>query len=221
MSTRQTKPKPKQGQGRGTLSRAVVLEMSARLFNRRGFDRTSMNDIAHALGVTKPSLYHYFPSKDAILLASIEEAGDVFEEKLRGVLSEARPAFAQLREVMLLYAQGMRSDVFRALVLADERALSKTGRGLVIKAKRRINEAVENLIRRAAEDGAIEVMDPRLASYAIFGMYNWMAVWRRDDWENNTDAIEAAFESMMLYGLTGKVGRGAAPPAASRRRVGA
>lgn len=187
--------------GRGTLSRAVVLETAARLFNVRGFDRTSMNDIAEELGVTKPSIYYYFPSKDAILLGAIKEAGASFETKLRKIVNDGRTPYEQFLDVMRMYVDGMRWEVFRTLILADERTLSKAGRDQVMKAKRRINDAVEDLMRRAAAQGQMRVSDPHYATFAIFGMINWMAIWRRGDWSKNAAEIEKTFEEVMLRGV--------------------
>lgn len=189
--------------GRGTLSRSVVLETAARLFNVRGFDRTSMNDIAEELGVTKPSIYYYFPSKDAILVGAIKEAGASFETKLRKITNDGRAPYEQFLDVMRLYVDGMRWEVFRTLILSDERTLSKAGRDQVMKAKRRINDAVESLIRRASEAGQMKVDNPHYATFAIFGMLNWMAIWRRGDWGKNAKEIEKTFERMMLFGVSG------------------
>lgn len=194
------------GRGRGTLSHGVVLEAAARLFNAQGFDRTSMNDIAEELGVTKPSIYYYFPSKDAILVGAIKEAGATFEGKVRKAAGDGRAPYEQFREVIRLYLEGMRWEVFRTLILADERTLSKAGRDQVMKSKRRINEAVESLITHAVEQGEMSVVNAHYATYAIFGMLNWMAIWRRNDWDKNAEEIEATFEQMILKGVAGDAG---------------
>lgn len=191
--------------GRGTLSRSVVLETAARLFNIQGFDRTSMNDIAAALGVTKPSLYYYFPSKDELLNASITEAASGFEKVLEDTISGDLPAIEKLRIVMRHYARAMRADVFRALILADERTLTKAGVKLVTASKRQINNVVIDLLTQAQKDGAIEISDPKTVSFALFGMYNWMAFWRGQDWDTNADQIELVFEDFMLNGVRGRL----------------
>lgn len=201
------------GRGRGTLSHGVVLDVAARLFNAKGFDRTSMNDIAEELGVTKPSIYYYFPSKDAILVGAIKEAGASFEGKVRQVINDGRAPYDQFRDVIRLYLEGMRWEVFRTLILADERTLSRSGKDQVIKSKRRINEAVEALIRRAEEKGQMSVVNAHYATFAIFGMLNWMALWRRGDWSKNAEEIEATFEQMILSGVAGNI----APKPSGRR----
>lgn len=204
-ATKTSRASAQVGRGRGTLSHGVVLEAAAKLFNAKGFDRTSMNDIAEELGVTKPSIYYYFPSKDAILVGAIKEAGASFEGKVRQVVSDGRSPYDQFRDVIRLYLEGMRWEVFRTLILADERALSKAGKDQVLKSKRRINEVVEALIRRAEEKGEMNVVSPHYATFAIFGMLNWMALWRRGDWTKNAAEIDETYEQMILSGVSGAV----------------
>ena len=53
----------------GEQSRTNILETALRLFRERGFDETTMRDIASACGLSLGAAYHYFPSKEALVLA--------------------------------------------------------------------------------------------------------------------------------------------------------
>src|SRR4051794_15370351 len=55
--------------------REQILDVAVQVFARRGFHGTSMNDVAHAAGVTKPVLYQHFDSKQDLYLALIGEVG--------------------------------------------------------------------------------------------------------------------------------------------------
>jgi AcrR family transcriptional regulator len=59
-------------QERGTRSRLSILEAAARVFDLRGFDAASTNEILASTGLTRGALYHHFPSKEAIALALLE-----------------------------------------------------------------------------------------------------------------------------------------------------
>ena len=70
--------------GAATSSRADeqrrrVLALAAEIFSRRGFRATSMNEIAAAVGLSKPTLYHYFRSKEELL---VRIYSDVLDESL-------------------------------------------------------------------------------------------------------------------------------------------
>src|ERR1700723_4155345 len=65
-------------------SRQEILRTAARLFQQRGYDATSMNDVAASLKLSKGGLYHHFQSKDEILFEIMNHAMDITEERVLG-----------------------------------------------------------------------------------------------------------------------------------------
>src|SRR5262245_40855958 len=63
-------------------SRQEILRTAARLFQQRGYDATSMNDVAAALKLSKGGLYHHFQSKDEILFDLMDHAMDITQERV-------------------------------------------------------------------------------------------------------------------------------------------
>jgi AcrR family transcriptional regulator len=63
-------------------SRQEILRTAARLFQQRGYDATSMNDVAAALKLSKGGLYHHFQSKDEILFEIMNHAMEITEERV-------------------------------------------------------------------------------------------------------------------------------------------
>ncbi len=188
--------------GRGNISAEIVLETAAKLFYERGYDRTSMNEIAAALGVTKPSLYYYYPSKGALLLACIHEAGLIFNSKVDQIAEAQMSPGDKVTAIFRAYADALRSNIHRVLILADRRALSDEGVQVMAKAKGRINTVVERLIQEAIDTGEFREVDPRQAANAAFGMFNWMAVWRGEAAFRDS-SIDEAFIDFALHGLKG------------------
>ena len=62
-------------------SRQEILRTAARLFQQRGYDATSMNDVAAALKLSKGGLYHHFQSKDEILFEIMNHAMEITQER--------------------------------------------------------------------------------------------------------------------------------------------
>ena len=67
-----------------------ILSVSAKLFLEKGFDKTSMNDIATTAGISKGAIYHHFQSKDAIIKAVTEKKAQVIKETMNNWLSEMK-----------------------------------------------------------------------------------------------------------------------------------
>ena len=157
---------------RGTLTRQIVLESAVDLFNRLGYDRTSMNDIAAALGITKPALYHYFSAKEKIFTASIEHAADIVGSALDDGIPSGGSPLERVEAFISAYAQALAHPVFRSLILADERVLDAEGKAAIRACKRETQARFEALLREAGG----ECIDARALARVIFGAFNWSVV---------------------------------------------
>ncbi len=156
-----------------------MYEHAARLFAERGFAGTSLQDVADAMGITRPALYYYVSSKDELLAKLVTEV----TEGPAAVLAEidARPGLdpaAKLRELVRLTAlrQATQPARFRLLVRSEAELppdLSKTherGRRVVLK-------AVAGIVEQGVIAGQFRPVDSRVAALAVLGMCNWVAFW--------------------------------------------
>ena len=82
---------PRRPRGRPGNDQETVLRRAIDLFNRQGYDATSISDLASDLGVTKSAVYHHFPSKEALLAAALDEA-------LEGLTAAVASAAAATRD---------------------------------------------------------------------------------------------------------------------------
>src|SRR5438552_18037488 len=83
-----------------TDSRQDILRTAARLFQQRGYDATSMNDVAAALRLSKGGLYHHFQSKDEILFNLMSHAMDITEERVIAPAKQIPDPEQRLRTVI-------------------------------------------------------------------------------------------------------------------------
>ena len=70
---------------RGSQTKENILQVASQLFDQKGYDRTSMNEIAEALGITKPSLYYHFKDKERLVLAVVQRASHSLLDDLQVV----------------------------------------------------------------------------------------------------------------------------------------
>src|SRR6266481_4600210 len=83
--------------------RQEMLRTSARLFQRQGYDGTSMNDVAAALKLSKGGLYHHFQSKDEILFNLMDHAMDITEERFINPVKAIANPEERLRTLIRLH----------------------------------------------------------------------------------------------------------------------
>src|SRR5256886_17321047 len=84
-------------------SRQEILRTAARLFQQRGYDATSMNDIAATLKLSKGGLYHHFQSKDEILFNLMDHAMDITQQRVIDPVRSTTDPERRLRMLVRLH----------------------------------------------------------------------------------------------------------------------
>jgi len=195
------------------LKREAVIRAAARAFNERGYHNTSLDDIAAALKVTKPTIYYYVENKEQLLfecfcagLAPVRAAfqdtsQDASQDGGQYMRERERPARERLRQGLLRYAQAIASDFGWCMVRAEDQDLSPQMRAHVKSLKSEIDQAIRRLLRAGAADGSIGACDPKMTAFALAGALNWIAHWYRDRQAQSPEQIAEAFVTLFENGL--------------------
>ena len=179
-----------------------IYEHAIRLFAERGFAGTSLQDIADALGVTRPALYYYVKSKDE-LLAKL--AADVAGGSAAQITELAgRPgldAAGRLREIVRLTAlrQATQPERFR-LLIRSEAELPAELSDAYDTSRRAVLRAVTGVIEEGIRAGRFRPVDARIAALGVIGMWNWVAWWFRPD-RDSPDAVADQLADMAIAAL--------------------
>ena len=163
--------------------RQQICAAATDLFTRKGYGGTSMQDIADALEVSRPTLYYYFRDKNGILEAAVREVTLEGQKRAESRMADASAAPAEtLRRLVADHADVIlaRPAQFRMIDMAQGHFAPKL-RGIARAAQRGLLEAFTNVIRRGIEEGVFRVTDPRVAAFSLIGMCNWTAAWYRPE----------------------------------------
>jgi TetR/AcrR family transcriptional regulator, cholesterol catabolism regulator len=185
-------------------SRQEILRTAARLFQQRGYDATSMNDVAAALKLSKGGLYHHFQSKDEILFEIMDHAMEITQERvLTPVRSIADPE-ERLRALIRLHIEVVLSPRDREItvMLHENHPLPPTLRKRINARKKDYIHFVENLMtevqRSRHSKGAVS---PRAAAFALLGMINWIYQWYKPEGDLQTNNLIPQFTNLMFGGM--------------------
>jgi len=181
--------------------REAVLRAAASAFNRRGFANTSMDEVAMVLGVSKPTLYQYFPGKQDILYACHQLAMDHGEAGLGMARSHSGKGFDKLVVYLRRYMQGIFGDFGTCPVLTDVDSLLPEQRAEVVERRAKISQATRELISEGIEDGSIVACNSQLAALFALGVVNWIPLWYRENGPNSPEEITEAFIGLFTTGL--------------------
>ncbi len=181
--------------------REAVLRAAVRRFNTHGFHASSLDDVAATLGVSKPTIYHYFGNKDQVLFECVTRG----IEQLRAAADGARQApgtgLDRLRDFLRRYVGVMIDDFGRCLIRTADEALAPDSAARLRALKREIDQAMRDLIRNGLADGSIVTPDVRLTAFALAGALNWTARWHRADGELSADMVAERMVDLLITGL--------------------
>ena len=185
-------------------SRQEILRTAARLFQQRGYDATSMNDVAAALKLSKGGLYHHFQSKDEILFEIMNHAMDITEERVLGPVRGIANPEERLRALIRLHIEVVLSPRDREItvMLHENHPLPPALRRRINGRKKEYIHFLENLIaeiqgsRRAAAR-----VSPRAAAFALLGMINWIYQWYKPEGELQVQNLVPQFTDLLFGGL--------------------
>lgn len=154
-----------------SLRRRRLVDAAAKVFAARGFEATSMDDIAHEAGAGKPTLYRYFAGKDALFEAVFVDALDALEAEL-DIAEATTGGHAETLFAMLQPLAGMfREHVVSLRSLSDSASDADRSRRRILRQRRgRIEGRIAQVLKRAQADGALRLADPKLAARLIIGM---------------------------------------------------
>lgn len=181
--------------------RQAVVLTGARLFRERGYEGTSLDDIAKELNVSKRSLYYYFQGKDEILFECYRNGLEFVEHRVNKCLDRSIPVLERLGALVSDYAEVSNTDMGACLVQTNERVMSPERRSEVRALKARLDRLVRQLIEEGIADGSIRPCDPQLAAAAIFGAINWIPTWYRKDEHTGFETVKAEFTDFVLAAL--------------------
>jgi TetR/AcrR family transcriptional regulator len=177
--------------------RIALLREAASAFTRKGFHAASLDDIAQKLGVTKAALYHYFPSKHALLRECFARALQVGFEGLASAEQAGGSGRVRLNHALRFYLKEMIDELSCCVVLTEENALLPEDYAELLQIRDRFEQALRELIREGIADGSIVPCDPKLAVFAILGAIHWVSKWFNQSGAWSAGAVAQAMTDLL------------------------
>lgn len=182
-------------------SQASLLDVAVRVFNDRGYDGTSMEDLAAALGISKSGIYHHVDSKEALLGLALDRALTSLFAVLEEPAATTGPARDRLEHVVRRSVEVL--DVELAFVTLLLRVRGNTPTELVaLERRREFDRRVSEMVAAAVDEGDLrDDLDPALVTRLLFGTVNSLVEWYRPGGEIGVDAVADTLVAMTLEGV--------------------
>ncbi len=180
--------------------RREVVDAAARLFAERGYDGTSISDLAAATGLAAGGLYHYIEGKDDLLIAICDELLEPLLERARAIVAAEAPPVTQLRDLVEAWVAHVVAHRHHMLVFTQERqAIERQARWRRVRSQRRAFEKIlDDVLARGEADGSMTFADRRLSLLALLGMVNYTPQWVQPNGRLSAAEIAAGYCAIVL-----------------------
>jgi AcrR family transcriptional regulator len=181
--------------------RGQILACAAQLFAHRGYPATAMTEVAQASGLSKATLYHYYPDKYTLLVSIAQTHVTQLQAIVDGVLAQGMAPEPRLRalitQVLQAYAGAQHAhrvltEDVRFLLPEDQRSVLDSERAVVAGFAATIRELRPDL-RDAALDKPLTML--------LFGMINWLFTWMKPGSGLDHEDIAQLVQDLFLGGL--------------------
>jgi AcrR family transcriptional regulator len=155
-----------------------IYRTASRIIYEKGFDATSMNEIAEAVDLTKPGLYYYVKGKKELLFAIMGFAMDSLDQEVVGPAALIADPEERLRMIVRQHARLLTRETGAIAILIDEvGGLTEEQREAITARKRSYFEFLRTTLESLKAAGRLRPVDPTTAAFSLLGMLMWISRW--------------------------------------------
>jgi AcrR family transcriptional regulator len=197
MTTTETRAR----RGRPGHSLESLLDVAVAVFNERGYDATSMDELAGRLGITKSAIYHHVPSKVELLRLALDRALDGLFAVTEEPAATTGRAIDRLEHVVRGSVRVLVDELPFVTLLLRVRGNSDVEQA-ALRRRREFDRIVTELVAAAEDEGDVrQDVDPAVTSRLLFGTVNSLTEWYRPGGGLSADALADALVATTFDGL--------------------
>ncbi|CAG7845678.1 HTH-type transcriptional repressor KstR2 [Pseudoclavibacter triregionum] len=192
---------PAPRRGRPGYDQEAVVAAAVELFNRHGYDATSMGMLAERLGISKSAIYHHVPGKEQLLEVALERALAGLEAVLDHPAARDRSIDERLEFVLRATVGVLVDELPNVTLLLRLRGNTDMERQ-ALERRRAFDRAITALVQEAEAEGVLRGdLDPRVVTRLVFGMINSITEWYKPDGPLRREELGDSIVALVMGGL--------------------
>lgn len=189
--------------------RERILAAAVQLFAQYGYHAATMRDIARISGIQAASIYHHYPSKQALLVEIMDTHMRNLNANLQRIVQESLPVEQRLHEAIANHIRLHTTYKAEFFIIDTEiRALEEGQRGTILALRDQYERLLQGLLEEGMEQGILRQVDRKVASYALIAMCTEVATWFRPDGRLSVQQVIDIYTQMITDGLLAKTAAG-------------
>lgn len=179
-----------------------IRKRAAEVFAARGFDRSSIRDVAKASKMSLAGLYYYYRGKEEMLFDIQRTAFETLLDLHAVALAGIRDPAEKLHKVIEVHLTFFANNIAEMKVMSREsETLTGEFEEQLGEMKRRYVRLVRGIVEELARERAVRPVEPAVAAFLLFGMMNWMYTWYDGQRDGSAHDVAQAVHSIFLNGL--------------------
>jgi len=182
--------------------RDELLLAAERLFSERGYEATSVRDIADALSIKAGSLYSHSATKEDLLWEVLGRAADRYFEAVQPIVESDLVTVEKIRRLIAAHVRVITQSASAAAVYTTEwRHLTEPRRSEFAVRRDAYEQIVRGLVHDAIREGSFGDLDEKFATLLILSSINWVYQWYRPDGPMTPEEIARRITDLLFNGL--------------------
>jgi TetR/AcrR family transcriptional regulator len=186
---------------RHELRRDTILIAAARCFTKLGYHRTTLDDIARELGVSKAAVYYYATSKEQIYLECNEAAVETGLHGLDQADALVGTAADKLKLALRWYIENATDRTKGHVVLYEAGTLPPELHRRLAEKRDAYEYRLRRLVQQGIEEGVFEPCDVKLIIFSLLGSISWVSKWFSPDGERSSSEVADILSNHLVRGL--------------------
>ncbi|WP_304170044.1 TetR/AcrR family transcriptional regulator [Phenylobacterium aquaticum] len=178
-----------------------LIAAASRLFNRRGIDGASLDEISAMVGATKGAVYHYFDDKADLVVRCYRRAFELYDVFMDTALARGRNGFEKAIICLHLNVQAQAGPLSPLMLQPGRLALPEDDRAAFTRASSRLRMASTRSLRQGVADGSVRPCDTAFIGEVAAGVFLWLPKWLPDSYPLTPLRIADEVADLIAYGL--------------------
>ena len=198
--------KPPSGEADSGLRDEQLVSIAAELFARKGYEGTSLRDIAEQAGITKAALYYWFPEKEALFQRVVAGRLASLVQRVAEAVEAADQPIDKIRAFLLCSAEQIDTD--RSGWISSSNTFwsnfDPDQRQAVVPERDRFERLLRQCVADAVKQGALRDVDPSLATRLLLSGLNYLPRWHKPNGRLTAVQVVEQYLDMVLVGLAAR-----------------
>jgi AcrR family transcriptional regulator len=179
-----------------------VYRIAAEIMCQKGYEGTSMNDIAEAAGLTKAGIYHYIRGKEELLFEIMTYAMDNLDQRIVAPAREVSDAEERLRKIVEGHTKSLIEGVGAITIVLEEMpALTAVHRRIIKARKRAYFDFIRDTLQQLESEGKLRNVNLTTAAFSLLGMILWISRWYRRDGKLSAEQVLKDYVNIAMNGV--------------------